>query len=176
MFSGNSLRNRDWINEARAEFSGLFGGFYIQNYRHWGTGEQWIDLNYELETLERSAKNIKGEYGIFAKSIGTVLTAKALKVGILSPRFLLLVGLPMDYITSNYPGFAQVIFDAGVATSVIHNQFDKVGSAQEASEFMAKKFIERGDYQFITTPGDTHDYEDYDLLRSELNRLKTLTK
>lgn len=175
MLSGNSLRNRNWIYEVRKQFREVFDDYYIQDYQHWHSGEEWINLDLELELLEKAAANFQADYGIFAKSIGTVLAAKALKTDIISPKFLLLVGLPMGYIREKYPGFGQVVFDGRTAVSVIQNEFDPVGSAESARLYMADKFSERGDYQFIEAPGDSHDYTNYELMRAELKRLKVLT-
>lgn len=174
MLSGNSIQNREWIYRSRKEFAKLFNSFYVQDYLHWRSGAEWIDLEYELNWLEESTKRFSSSYAVFAKSIGTVLTAKALHQGIIEPKFLLLVGLPLGYIKSSYPEFAQILFDANLPTTIIHNEFDKVGTAEEAEAYMAEKFSDRGDYQFITTPGDTHNYEDFGLMRTELDRLKKL--
>lgn len=168
MFSGNSLRNRDWIYEARAQLAGLVDEAYIQDYKHWQTGANWIDLPYELEAVKR--QGIAGDYGIFAKSIGTVLAVQAISQKIISPRFLLFCGLPLDYIKKDYPEFAAVLAQANLPLTVVHNEDDKVGRAETVREYLAEPLSET-DYKFIETPGDTHDYEDYELLRSELKQL-----
>lgn len=170
MFSGNSLRNKAWIYEAKAKFADLFDELYVQDYRHWETGEQWIDLGHELEVLR--ARHFDGDYGVFAKSIGTVLAVQAAKQGIIKPKFLFLCGIPLDFIEKDYPQFAKDLASLDVPTTVVHNEHDKVGSAAAARAYLEPAFTEPHDFTFIQTPGDTHDYEDYELLRNELTRLR----
>jgi len=171
LLSGNSLRNRDWIYEASAQLRLDPNATYIQDYRHWETGEEWIDLPHELETLSQAAARLETPYAVLAKSIGTVLTTQAIERGVIRPRFLLLCGLPLGYIESDYPQFAQVINDSGLPTTVVHNQHDPVGESQAVKTYMSK-YCRRPNYHFIETPGDTHEYLDYELLQNELAKLQ----
>lgn len=170
MLSGNSLHNQDWVYEARDEVSDLFDSTYVQNYRYWQTNEEWIDLPHELSVLKD--QHLAGDYGVFAKSIGTVLAVQALDKNIISPKFLLLLGLPLGYITKNYPQFASILTSNSLPVTVIHNTEDVVGTAEAAREYLLS-CLNEADFTFIETPGDTHDYEDYVLIRSELKRLAT---
>lgn len=169
MLSGNSLRNRDWIYEARGHLADQFDDTYIQDYRHWTSGDEWIDLPHELEVLAH--QNFASDYGVFAKSIGTVLTTLALEQNILAPKFLLFCGLPLGYIEKDYPQFASVLAASNLPLVIVHNTNDTVGSAEAVREYLKVPLAET-DYTFIETPGDTHDYEDYKLLIQQLTELK----
>lgn len=172
MFSGNSLRNRDWIYEVQKQFARIADDIYIQNYQHWASGEQWIDLPHELAVLGRH--KFASDYGIFAKSIGPVLAVKALEQKILAPKFLLFCGLPLGFITKDYPEFASVLAASNLPLVIIHNTNDKVGSAESVREYLNEPLAET-DYTFIEIPGTTHDYENYDLLREQLKNLAKQT-
>lgn len=173
MLSGESLRNRDWIAEAHDEMASLVDQTYVQQYRHWELDQPQIDLDHELSELAVAAEEFggAGDYGIFAKSIGTVLTVKALDQGIVRPKFLLLMGAPLGYIIPNYPEYATNLAAAQLPTTMIHNAHDKVGTAHDVNEYLNTALTDKSNFTFIVTPGDTHDYLDYDLLRGELQKL-----
>jgi hypothetical protein len=120
MLSGNSLRNRDWIHEAREQLQAAFETVYVQEYQHWQNGEDWIDLPHELEVLTPVSAEFE-PYGIFAKSIGTVVTIQAVAKGILQPQFLLLLGIPLGYITESYPDFAHRLAALDIPVVIVQN-------------------------------------------------------
>ncbi len=175
MLSGNSRRNQTWIYEARNELGHLFDSTYVQDYGHWHTGAEWINLDYELAVLQQNTASFSKSYAVFAKSIGTVLATQALAREFIQPRFMLFLGIPLGYIKDSYPQFREVLADNKVPLTIIHNDQDTVGSAAEVKALLDEKLAERGDYNFITTPGDTHDYEDFSLIAEELGRLKELS-
>jgi hypothetical protein len=172
MLSGNSLENKAWIYQAKEQFADLFESFYVQDYRHWQTGESWIDLTHELAVLRAAAPQFAAEYGVFAKSIGTVLAIQAIQQSIIKPKWLLFCGVPMDYVSHDYPQFAAAAAATQLPLTVIHNEHDKVGEAAAVAAYINPAFVGRQDFRFIKTPGDTHNYEDYNLLRAELTRLR----
>lgn len=164
-FSGNSLRNRDFAFEAEAKLKDMFDATYIQGYKHWQTGQEWIDLPHEIEVLKSS--NQTGEYGVIAKSIGTVLAVQAITQGIIKPKFLLLLGVPLGYMTKDYPEFGQALLDINLPTVIIQNDNDPVGTAQNVLAYLPEPLHK----MLITSKGTTHDYEDYPLLREQLKIL-----
>ncbi|HEY1835505.1 MAG TPA: hypothetical protein VGG13_01655 [Candidatus Saccharimonadales bacterium] len=172
MFSGNSLRNRDWVYETKEQFADLFDSFYVQRYRHWDLGTDWIDLPHELQILRQQQTSFRPGYGVFAKSIGTVLAVQAIGQQIIKPEWLLFCGLPLDYTLEEFPQFAAVLAKCGLPVVFVHNQHDPVGDAAAAKAYLNPKLANTKNWQFIETPGDTHDYEDYDLLRAQLKELR----
>lgn len=172
MFSGNSLSNKTWIYEARDHFADLFDSVYVQDYEHWQSGENWIDLDHEIKVLAANQSKFEGEYGVFAKSIGTVLAVHAMAQGIIKPAWLLFCGLPLGFVQKEYPQFAEVAASQQSPVTFIHNEHDEVGTAAAAQTYLDPAFAGRQDYRFVATPGDNHRYEDYDLLRTELIRLR----
>lgn len=173
--SGNSLRNRDWIVDAEARIKDKFDTTYIQQYQHWSTGNEWIDLDYEAPILGEAAGGL-GMYGVFAKSIGTVLTVQAMGQGYIRPKFLLLCGIPLNFIIEHYPEFKDVLAGTGLPLTIIHNSHDKVGTSQAVQEYFGEAFADLENYRYIETPGNTHDYENYVLINTELDRLRGLAQ
>lgn len=172
MLSGNSLRNRGWILTARRQFYDLFEDMYVQQYRHWTSAGGWIDLDHEIKELNSVDEARRLHCGIFAKSIGTVLAVRALENRIVRPDWLLLCGLPYGYIMNSYPEFARILAATELPVAVIHNQHDPVGEAIDVKAYLADSFSGRQNYLFTATPGTTHDYEDFGLLRSQITTLK----
>ena len=169
MLSGNSLNNRDWILEAQAQLKTPFQSTFVLDYGHWATGQPNIDLQAELPKLAKAAGNLE-PYGVFAKSIGTVLAVQAIEQGLIKPAFLLFCGIPLGYILSDYPQFGAVLARANLPLTFIHNQNDSVASSSDASQYL-QSHLTPDQYHFIETPGNTHDYEDYSLLKTELATL-----
>jgi hypothetical protein len=174
LFSGNSLRNQTWIHEVDAEVASMFESTYLQDYKHWQNGDKNIDLDHELTVLESASESFGADYGVFAKSIGTVFVAKALEASIIKPKFLVLCGLPLGSIERDFPQFAAVIAHADIPVTVINNTDDPVGTASAARDLMRETTRILKDYRFIETPGDTHNYTDYDLIKTELTRFNNV--
>jgi hypothetical protein len=170
--SGNSLRNRDWIVEVDELLRPGYEKTYVQMYKHWQTGDELIDLPHELPILGEAAKQLD-EYGVFAKSIGMVLIVQALEQGLISPKFLMLCGVPLGYIVESYPQFGEVLAKANIPVTILHNDHDKVGSYQEVMEYFGDTFANSPHIRIIETEGNTHDYEDYPLITSELAMLQS---
>lgn len=169
MLSGNSLHNKDWIEHAQIELSGEFDVTVVQDYAHWHTDDDQIDIEHEVEILKELVAEIDGPYGIFAKSIGTVLALHAYQQKIIQPEFMLFIGIPLSYILTEYAEFKEVLSSVDCPISIIHNSNDKVGSAQELAEYLGDDLV--GTTRWNTPAGNTHDYENYQLLRSELDAL-----
>ena len=171
MLGGNSQSNRDWLYQVRQAVESMFEGTYVQEYEHWRSGGVWLDMPQELAILRDGREWYGPDYGIFAKSIGAVLAADAIDQKMLQPRFLLLCGLPFGYIKQDYLQFAEVIANAGVPMTVMQNEFDPAGSASEVDEYLKDYLAGRSDCHFITTPGESHKYEDLELIRQQLQLL-----
>lgn len=173
MFAGESIHSRDWIYQARDQFPDLFDSFYVQNYHHWSTEGAVTEFAIELSTLEQRMPILEGPFGVFAKSIGTVVLAEALKQEDFrfEPQFMLLCGIPVPFIRENkFHDFRNVLAGTRVPTTIVQNQFDTVAHAAEVSEFIAPAFTDRSEYRFVVDQDNaTHDYVNYPLLRRELN-------
>ena|SRR5579862_5552148 len=90
LLAGYSKHNQPWIHGVEDGFKNLFGTTIVHEYKHWETGEDFIDLEAELERVGRSSLAIQ-PYCIFAKSVGTVLTIKGIHQKMLHPRACLFV-------------------------------------------------------------------------------------
>lgn len=176
LLSGNSVRNKDWIHEADLAIQALFTDTFVQNYKHWESGQPNIDLEAELAALRTTVAAIEQPYGIFAKSIGMVLSTQAIEKGIIKPAFLLYMGAPLGYIETSYPTFARVLANAQLPLVIMHNEHDPVGSSSAVQAYLSNTLTDSlPGYTYIETVGSTHDYQDYTLLSGQLDKLIKLT-
>lgn len=164
MLSGNSLGNKGWIEQVAEYLKPYCGEIRIQNYRHWGTGEKMIDIDHEYGELSKTVQGM-GEYVIFAKSAGTILASKGIASGILKPVKNVFCGFPLGMARSNNYPIENWLQKIMVQTVFIHNTHDVVLSFHDLGLFLEPlKF----DYKTIETPGETHDYMDFDLIKDLL--------
>lgn len=171
--SGNSLRNKTWIHEVHTQISQRFDKTYVQEYAHWDSGAEWIDLNHEQGVLIDAVEGME-PYGIFAKSIGTLLSVRTAAQDNITPRFMLLSGLPLEAIRTVYPDFGKALRDLKIPITIIHNELDTVGSGKAVKEYLDPFMSDNDLIRFIETPGDTHDYLDYELIVRELTMLNSV--
>lgn len=95
---GNSPRNKAWSERVADHFGGLFDAVYVQAYDHWDTGTETIDFVREGEKLRTavSADADDTEQYVFAKSLGTILTFRAVHKGYIRPQRCVFFGVPLN--------------------------------------------------------------------------------
>lgn len=155
LFSGNSYNNRDYAYDVKLQVEDLFEHVYIQEYRHWKTGNQLIDIEYEEVAAGHKTAELK-PYTVFAKSIGTALTLKAIADGVLTPERCVFVGLPITSIAEMQLPLKEWLAKVTVPITVIQNSQDPYGSYADVV-----RYLKNTDCIVIENPGDTHDYTDY---------------
>ena len=84
LLPGNSSRHSVWVEELKAAVAPCFTVVKTQHYRHWQTGEEWADVDYEITNATEQADGLK-PYVIIGKSIGTVIATRGTFEGKLSP-------------------------------------------------------------------------------------------
>lgn len=155
LFSGNSYRNRDYAYEVKSHAEDLFEYVYIQEYRHWKTGNQLIDIAYEEVAAGHKTAKLK-PYIVFAKSIGTALTLKAIADGVLTPERCVFVGLPITSIAETQLPLNEWLSKVTMPITIIQNSHDPYGSYADVVQY-----LKNTDCIIIENPSDTHDYTDY---------------
>lgn len=159
--AGNSLNNKTWIEKVKSKFDPFSDG-EILYYDHWQSGEKWINLKKESDKLIELVKN-KGEYFVFAKSIGSVLALKNIFEGKLIPKKMVICGLPYRAGKEEFKEIDECLKTLKVPTIIIQNEFDPVYSHAEIKNVLDNN--SPVDYQLIKNLGnDTHDYEDFEQL------------
>jgi hypothetical protein len=166
MLSGESQKSQAWIGTVHDHVADLFDETHVQQYAHWRRPNGKINFTKELTVLEKQVANWKAPYIVFAKSIGTLLTAKALDAGILEPEHVVLTGIPLVAVPKQHPNFGVSLSVYKEEVTIIQNDNDPYGSAMAVRQYLRAHDLASA---VIETVGSTHDYLDLDLIRSQLN-------
>lgn len=93
---GNSLSNKERIQELAGALRSEFSEVNVRTYEHWVDTSRSIDTCHEAERLYESLPD-SGQIGIVAKSAGCLVTLEAMKNFKLHPNFVLFAGFPVHF-------------------------------------------------------------------------------
>jgi len=161
LLGGNSIDNKKWIENVETYLKPLFQSTTIINYDHWQTGEWMINLDTEKEKLTQTAKNL-GEYMIFAKSAGSLVTVKAIFEKLISPQKCIFAGIPLNWARKSNFDVDIWYKDYLVPTLAIQHTNDPLASFKELIEFLSQL---TKSVKVEELPGDTHDYDEQDIIK-----------
>ncbi len=166
LLGGESLLNKDWIENVEHTLRPLFEKTAVIRYGHWQTGQGTIDLGKEYSKLTAAAKDME-PYLIFAKSIGTVLAIRGIYEQKLSPVKCIFIGPAFLVGEQDVDGFKNWIENYSVPTLFLTKTADPVAPAALLRNLLRNYHVQN--YQFIEIPGSDHKYED-------LIQIKSLTE
>jgi len=161
LLGGNSIDNKKWIENVESCLKPLFQSTTIINYDHWQTGESMINLDKEKEKLAEIAKNL-GEYIIFAKSAGSLVTVKAVFEKLISPQKCIFAGVPLKWARKSNFDVDTWYKDYSIPTIAIQHTNDPLASSKELSEFLTQ-LSKTVKVEELTD--DTHDYNELDTIK-----------
>ena len=165
LLAGNSLRNKQWIHEARDHLAQPFDTAYVHEYTHWESGADFIDLDFELEQLMTAVRPLR-QFATFAKSMGSVLALRCIAENAIMPTCMLIVGLPLQEINRRGIPVNEWLRVSPIPILIVQNEDDPLGSFEQVLSYVGTCQNEL--IQVASVPGDTHDYEDYDTLQDML--------
>lgn len=165
LLGGNSPHNRDWLAEVERELTPLFEQIYTHQYAHWRTGQGSIDLAQELSQVQQAVEK-RGPYGIFAKSAGALLALKGIAEGKLTPKWCVLVGLPLHFAEDNGITAAEWLAANTVPIRILQNTNDPTASFTEVHSFL--EMHGSSHISLTELPGDTHDYRDFAAIKTAI--------
>ena len=141
-------------------FQSDFDEVVMQEYDHWESGEQVINVPAELDKIAHTISHSpEDEWFVCSKSIGTLLTLIAKQEGIISPKKSLLFGMPLDLAEEDlFKGDWSALSGYGVPSMAFHNEDDPVANCQFSEDKIKEQAPE---IEFVKTPGDTHEYLDF---------------
>jgi hypothetical protein len=161
ILGGMSPGHHEWVRHVAEKLGDSFDSVRFLDYRHWETGEA-MDIEHEVSEAAVLAEGLD-EYVLVAKSIGTVVATLAISRGMPPPKHCVFMGFPLSGIEGEIPEVADAL-PALPLTVFVHNEFDKVGTAEAAKKYVQAHTATPA--LFITVPGvTTHDYEDYALIK-----------
>lgn len=158
---GNSPRHQQWEDELQQVLEAKGNRVVAQRYRHWQTGEQWADIDVELMEAEKHTTAL-APYTIVAKSIGTAIALKGVAEKKLAPQKLVLLGVPLAL--AQEVGLKNWLASIVIPVMIIQNTHDPLGGFAEVSRYVGENPL----ITLIESPGDTHDYVDYERIAAYL--------
>jgi len=94
LLSGQSILNKDWIEEVEKEFNKEFPNTTIIYYDHWDSDVKNINLERETSKFIDMVHECEEEYLVFAKSMGSVVFYNSIEKLTRKPNGVLMVGVP----------------------------------------------------------------------------------
>lgn len=157
LLGGNSLRNQEWIHRVGEAFSPLFNDLKVHDYKHWLEGRPNINLADEQPVIAKEAAGL-GDYVVFAKSAGSILTVKSIYDGLISPKKCVFAGTALAMVKNENLDFARWLSAVECPVLFIHNSDDPIASFAELKEYMTENGP--ANFEMVELPGETHDYDD----------------
>ncbi|GAC1391768.1 MAG: hypothetical protein NVSMB46_05430 [Candidatus Saccharimonadales bacterium] len=168
LLSGNSKRSGEWIKQVQSVLSPTFNEIINHRYTHWDTGEDEINLAHENIKLKEEVRDFE-PYAIFAKSAGTILTCMATENRSLNPRWCLFAGLPLAMVHKFQLPAIEWLEATEFPVTIIQHSQDPLGSYSDVQQFIGQ--LARPNIEVIEVPGTTHDYMEFDLIKSFVDKL-----
>jgi hypothetical protein len=167
---GNSPKNKKWIQKATKFFQSNKGYDVLSiEYSHWHSKEDLIDIEKESLKLNDLLSG-QEKYLIIAKSAGILVSIKTFMSGKINPKSFIFLGLPLGWTKERKFNISLMFNEFPIPALIIQNKKDPVASADEVNNFIQKLKNPRN-IQLIQTPGNSHDYEDFELIYSFINKI-----
>lgn len=160
VLAGGSARNQAWGEGCVAAYGAWFDEVVFLHYNHWSTGEKNVDFPAEIAKIKEVVSGAEGEdWYIIAKSIGSILSTKAIAEGIIAPRACVFFGMPINLVVDSvFAGDLSPLSALTMPVMAFHNHEDPTALYDTTAEAL-------GTYaptvQLVTIEGDTHDYLDF---------------
>lgn len=164
ILGGNSIRHKQWVRDAQAALAPYFDEVRFADYKHWETGDELADVPYEINAAHALVTGWD-DYAVVGKSVGTIIAALGHAKGALKAKRYILLGIPYSGVAGTAPEFEPSLRTLP-STVVLQNTNDPYGSAGDVRARLDKLALPS--LRLIETPGDTHDYLDFELIKNLL--------
>ena len=159
--AGNSLSNKVWIEQVKSACRPFASG-EILYYDHWMSGKTFIDFDIEINRLATLVKD-KQNYAIFSKSVGSILTLRAISESVVHPQKLIICGHPYLLAKEKNIPIDTYLTTLSIPTLFIQNEFDPLYSYQRLAETLT--IFPPKNFQLKKIANNfTHDYDDFSSL------------
>lgn len=143
---GRDHRTEQWLRQLLRDIDA--GQSTVAHYRHWDGGEP--NVPHEVERLAGQEADL-----IVAKSMGTLVATQAVAAGLVRPRLVVLIGVPIGHLTAaTLEPFRTV--GANIPVLFIQQTDDMTGKFAQVAEFAAG--LEHS--SAVEVAGSDHQYED----------------
>lgn len=165
LLAGNSLHNKEWIEEVERTLAPHFNQTLVHYYRHWSTGDELIDLEYELERLTTSLGDL-ADWVVFAKSAGTILIIRGCYEKKIKPIKCVFAGTAIGWAEARGLSVHEWLRNYSIPTLFIQKTLDPAISYRDLEQLLSG--VANAVAKEI--PGDNHSYEDLSVLENEITR------
>lgn len=158
LLGGNSPTNIAWLEAMESNLKKEHNDVFVYRYSHWDTDVQLIELNKELENLQRELEGAK-QYVIVGKSAGALLTLKGISERKLHPSACVFLGTAVLW--GREKGFDVDRWVKGFSVPTLFIQ--KSGDPAIAPDALESLLEESGakNYKLHVIPGEEHEYAEY---------------
>lgn len=169
LLPGNSIKNKEWIEEVEVAVSSDFSNTHIQYYDHWKDGKDWkdggktIDFGLELEKLTRMTGS-SGKYAIFAKSAGVILALKGMAEKKINPARCIFAGTAVHFALRLNLDIKRWLMVCTVPVLFVQKELDPAISFKDLGEFLRTAGMKN--YKMHEIPGHDHHYGDVEGLKA----------
>jgi hypothetical protein len=165
LLGGNSQRNQQWVHSVADFIRSDFGAVVVHDYSHWGGKGDFVDFKLELARIAHEVENL-GDFIVFAKSVGSVLTLMLIADGAIRPKACTFAGLPVKLAEEENIDLPDLLANNHVSTTFLQNSNDPLASFDHLKDYLAASKLK--DYKVVEQPGDDHSYDNLGLIRSLL--------
>lgn len=169
LLGGQSIANKGWIESIHKSLEDGGLDSEIMYYDHWSDGRESADVDVEVQKLSRLVSD-KGEYMIFAKSIGTILTLKANFEGRISPLSCIFCGVPYDFAKKLGHNIDDWIGKLNIKVTVFQKSGDPYGGYNRIDEVMKGGSIEVVRYRIEGESDNDHNYANIDYITNMIKK------
>lgn len=168
LLAGNSLKNKEWVQQVEASLRDLFTSTYIHEYRHWMSGsDDFINMDMELERLKSYLTSQPAEdYIVFGKSVGTILALKGIHENMLSPKKCIFVGTAIGFAKGIGANLDLWFTNYATPTLFIQKTRDPAINFVDLKKILEDKHV--SGYVLVEEPGEDHFYGDLQALRRSI--------
>jgi predicted alpha/beta hydrolase family esterase len=164
ILGGQNPRHYKWVRQLSARLEPVVNRVEFIDYENWSNSQSTLNRDYEIEKITSAVNKLSSPYTIIAKSIGTVLTLKAISVRKIQPANLILLGIPLEFF-KRQPELVKALQLVSWST-VVQNSGDPLGNAKIVFDYFHTFKIDNCTYKSL--PAQTHDYLDFDLIANIL--------
>lgn len=157
LLSGQSILNKEWIEEVEGEFQKEFQDTTVLYYDHWSSGSKNIDLEKESSKLIEMINGSKGEYIVFAKSIGTIVFYNIVEKLVKKPNGVLMVGVPYDLASEIGFDMSKLKEKVDFNINIYQKKLDPFGNLEKVKDIEGGK-IKVNEYICTNEEDDNHHY------------------
>lgn len=159
ILGGNNNHNIKWLKKMKSTYQKDYD-VTILFYDHWDNN---TDMNFDLEINKlKKLMNENKESIIVAKSAGAVLSLIAVSRGIINPKKLIIMGLPLKFTERNGIDIKKLLFIAQKKLDIliIQQKNDPLGKVKEVKNIIS------GNIKLVEINGNYHTYTKYEDIKN----------